>query len=178
MITPYRATVAPKPAHVCLRARALLLSTLGLTALAGFGLGQEKSRAKAQPTVVFVCEHGAARSVIAAAYFNKLAVERQLPFRAIARGTTPQENPSASTLAGLQRDGIVIRPDKPKGLTASEASDALRVVSFCPLPPSIKASRVDTFDDVPPPADGYDRSRDAVLKHVRELLDELAGQHR
>jgi rhodanese-related sulfurtransferase len=33
------------------------------------------------PTVVFVCEHGAAKSVIAAAFFNKLAADRHLPNR-------------------------------------------------------------------------------------------------
>jgi hypothetical protein len=31
-----------------------------------------------QPTIVFVCEHGAAKSLIATAYFNKLAAERRL----------------------------------------------------------------------------------------------------
>ena len=31
------------------------------------------------PAVMFVCEHGAAKSVIATAYFNKLAAERGLP---------------------------------------------------------------------------------------------------
>ena len=30
----------------------------------------------ASPRIVFVCGHGAAKSVIAAAYFNKLAAER------------------------------------------------------------------------------------------------------
>ncbi len=29
--------------------------------------------------VIFVCEHGAAKSVIATAYFNRLTVERGLP---------------------------------------------------------------------------------------------------
>src|SRR5215813_9354941 len=37
--------------------------------------------------VVFVCEHGAAKSVIATAYFNKLAAERGLAYRATFRGT-------------------------------------------------------------------------------------------
>lgn len=43
------------------------------------------------PTVVFVGEHGAAKSVIATAYFNKLAAERGLPYWATFRGTAPQE---------------------------------------------------------------------------------------
>jgi hypothetical protein len=37
---------------------------------------------RTQPAIVFVCEHGAAQSLIATAYFNKLAAERGLPYRA------------------------------------------------------------------------------------------------
>ena len=39
-----------------------------------------------RPAVIFVCEHGAAKSVVATAYFNKLASERGLPYRASFRG--------------------------------------------------------------------------------------------
>jgi arsenate reductase len=35
--------------------------------------------------IVFVCEHGSAKSVIAAAYFNRIVKERNLPFEAAAR---------------------------------------------------------------------------------------------
>jgi hypothetical protein len=41
-----------------------------------------KEPAPAAANVVFVCEHGAAKSVVASEYFNKLAAERG---RAIAR---------------------------------------------------------------------------------------------
>jgi protein-tyrosine-phosphatase len=34
------------------------------------------------PSIVFVCEHGAAKSLIATAYFNKLASERGMTVRA------------------------------------------------------------------------------------------------
>src|SRR5688572_249911 len=40
-------------------------------------------------TVLFVCEHGSAKSVVAAAHFNRIAADRGLPFRAISRGTAP-----------------------------------------------------------------------------------------
>src|SRR5215472_1637766 len=60
----------------------------------------------AKNTVVFVCEHGAARSVIAAAYFNRIAAERHLPYQAIARGTSAQEDLSVATVKGLESDGI------------------------------------------------------------------------
>src|SRR5258705_12607867 len=60
------------------------------------------------PAVVFVCEHGAAKSVIATAYFNKLAAERGLPFRATFRGTAPQEELSVRAVEGLKADGLSI----------------------------------------------------------------------
>jgi hypothetical protein len=40
--------------------------------------------------VIFVCEHGAAKSVIAAAYFNRLASQGNLALTAVARGTHPE----------------------------------------------------------------------------------------
>src|SRR5919106_666654 len=42
-------------------------------------------------TVLFVCPHGAAKSVMAAAYFGRLAAERGLAFRAECAGTEPEE---------------------------------------------------------------------------------------
>ena len=44
------------------------------------------------PRIVFVCEHGAAKSLIAAAYFNMLAAGRGLPARATFRGVDPQDD--------------------------------------------------------------------------------------
>jgi hypothetical protein len=49
---------------------------------------KEKSAVEA-PTILFICEHGAAKSVIAAAYFDILAGERGLKYRATFRGTNP-----------------------------------------------------------------------------------------
>jgi len=40
-------------------------------------------------TVVFVCQHGAAKSVLAATLLERLAAEQGLPLRALARGTEP-----------------------------------------------------------------------------------------
>jgi hypothetical protein len=47
----------------------------------------------APPVVIFVCEHGAAKSVIATAYFNKMAADRHLPYRAAFRGVNPPDEP-------------------------------------------------------------------------------------
>ena len=52
---------------------------LGVLAATASHAGDDKPAA----TVVFVCEHGAAKSVVAAAHFNRMARERGLAVRAI-----------------------------------------------------------------------------------------------
>jgi hypothetical protein len=42
---------------------------------------------EAPKTIMFVCEHGTAKSLIAASFFNRLAAEQKIGYRAIARGT-------------------------------------------------------------------------------------------
>ena len=153
---------------------AVLLSlSAGLPAVS-----QERSVSSPPKTVVFVCEHGAARSVIAAAWFNKLAAEKHLAYHAVARGVTPQEELSTSTVAGLRREGVDFAADKPSGLTKSEADSAVRVMAFFALPSSMKPKRPESTFEVPAPGDGYDQSRDAILVHVRALLDDLQGKQK
>lgn len=41
------------------------------------------------PTVLFMCPHGAAKSVLASAYFERLAKERGLNVRVESAGTEP-----------------------------------------------------------------------------------------
>jgi len=55
----------------------------------------------ASQTVLFVCEHGGAKSVIAAAHFNKIAKERGLPYRAVTLGTAPDADIPAGVRKGL-----------------------------------------------------------------------------
>ena len=73
------------------------------------GLAFQPSKT-ASPTVIFVCEHGAAKSVIATAYFNKLAAERGLKARATYRGVNPQAEHKG--YPGL-RDAIKAHVDRP-----------------------------------------------------------------
>src|SRR5262252_2600344 len=48
-----------------------------------------KGEASARPRVLFVCLHGAAKSVIAAAHFRRLAAAQGLAMDAVAAGTEP-----------------------------------------------------------------------------------------
>ena len=138
---------------------------------------QNPAAPAAPPAVVFVCEHGAAKSVIATAYFNKLARERGLPYRATFRGTDPQAELSVSALKGLREDGIEIPDGTPSIIAPADVERATHVFAIgCTLPSSATASgKAANWSDVPE-GEGYARTRDAIVKHVTALLDEL--QHK
>lgn len=134
-------------------------------------MGQAASTA---PTVVFVCEHGAAKSVIAATYFNKIAAERGLKARAVYRGVNPQADLSVSALKGLRDDGLT-PPDRQPSMIDDADVDAATVILAigCTLPSEATASgKASTWDDVPE-GQGYGATRDAIRKHVERLIDDL-----
>jgi arsenate reductase (thioredoxin) len=126
------------------------------------------------PEVVFVCEHGAAKSVIATAYFNKLAAERNLPVRATFRGTTPQDDLSVRAVAGLKEDGVAVPSGKPSAISDADVSGATHIFAIgCTLPDKAQRSgKAADWSDVPDDQ-GYGPMRDAIVRHVKELLDQL-----
>ena len=128
----------------------------------------------AAPRVVFVCEHGAAKSVIAAAYFNKIAAERGLPDRATYRGANPQAELSVSALKGLKEDGLTLPSAKPAPITSADVVAATHIFAIgCSLPAHATAGgKADSWDDVPEDQ-GYAAQRDAIKKHVERLIDDI-----
>jgi len=131
----------------------------------------------ADRSVIFVCEHGAAKSVIATAYFNKLAAERGLPFRATFRGTAPQENLSVRAVEGLKADGVPIPSGMPTAIADSDVAGATHIFAIgCTLPDNARRSgKAADWSDVPDDR-GYAAMRDAIVAHVKQLLDELAAR--
>ncbi len=131
---------------------------------------------KATGTVLFVCEHGSAKSVVAAAHFNRLAAERGLPYRAVSRGTAPDAAMAPPALQGLQGDGLLPGDPAPVQLRQSDLDDALRVVTFCDLPGDLAARSPVERWEVPPISGGYAASRDAMLARIKAMLDELPAE--
>jgi arsenate reductase (thioredoxin) len=124
--------------------------------------------------IVFVCEHGAALSVVSAAYFNKLARKQHLPFEAIARGTNPQEEIAVSARDGLKADGVPLTTRRPQALSIEDAAHARRIIAFCPLPARYsRVAPVESWSDVPPTGSNYALARDAILRYLQELMRRL-----
>ncbi len=125
-----------------------------------------------QPVIIFVCEHGAAKSIVAATYFNRLAEEQGLELRAIARGTNPDPELSESTVSGLLADEMAPVAVTPQKLWMHDIESAAQIVSFCELPSEYGyAIDIEYWDDVPPVSQDYDKARDAILKHLHHLLN-------
>jgi arsenate reductase len=125
-------------------------------------------------TVVFVCEHGAAKSVIAAALLERLAIERGDPVRALARGTEPDRHISAAVAARLLEEGIDVRGWQPRQLTQADLAPADRIVSFGPDLSSFLTAEGAPFErwhDVPPASEEFNAARAAILRRLPSLFD-------
>jgi protein-tyrosine-phosphatase len=125
--------------------------------------------------IVFVCLHGSAKSLIAAAHLERLAGARGLSVRAASLGLEPDAEVPSHVVAGLAADGFDVRGYVPRLASANELAAATRVVSFgCDLDSLVPSSvHIDRWDDLPMVSDGYALARDAIVARVETLLDDL-----
>jgi chromate transporter len=128
-------------------------------------------------TIVFLCQRGGAKSVMAASYFNRIAERTGLPFVAEAAAA---EEPYAEVLAPVVRllddEGIDVASYKPRRVEESDLRDAERIVGVdCNLdgltldPDSV----VERWDDVPKVGEDLEGSAAAIRRHVEALAAEL-----
>jgi arsenate reductase (thioredoxin) len=122
--------------------------------------------------IVFVCEHGAAKSIIAAAYFNKFAREKGLNLQAVARGTHPDQTLSPEALTGLRKDGLSPGESVPQKLSIADAEAAQRIITFCELPVEFQEKDIlERWDEIPPVSENYAKARDAIIDQIGHLLN-------
>lgn len=155
----------------------VLISSFVLT-FSAYGQTQEFGKQVEQtPVVIFVCEHGAAKSILSAALFNKLAGERGMNFRAIARGTNPDPEISPKVARGLDADGLVASEPAPKKISKADLAGANRVITFCALPEDYPGSiKVEYWNDVLPAIEDYGEARDKLAERINRLLKELKSK--
>jgi arsenate reductase len=155
--------------------------TLAIAALAAGGAAaipsaSDDSRA---PLVVFVCEHGSAKSLVAKSFFERMARERGLAARAASRGTVPDASVPPGVVELLRGDGFDVAAFQPQGLKEADVSAAARVVAIGADLGELGAkagTRLQRWDDVPPFAQGYPQARKVIVGHVDALLHELERQ--
>jgi len=128
-------------------------------------------------TILFVCQHGAAKSVVAAALCRRLARDAGLALDAVARGTEPDPALAPAAAAGLLAEGIDLGDERPQAVSGADVRSAWRVVSFGPDVPGTEAPgvAVERWADVPAVSEGYRAARDAIAGHLRALIAEAAS---
>jgi protein-tyrosine-phosphatase len=126
--------------------------------------------------VLFVCLHGAAKSVVAAAHFRRQAAARGLALGAVAAGVEPDPQMAPAAVKGLAEDGLSAAPDRPRPVTLYDLNTAARVVSFGCDVTARAGQPVDRWDDVPAVSDNYAAARERIVGRVERLVAELAGQ--
>lgn len=148
--------------------RYLLLGFMTLSAICN-GFAQD-STAK---NVIFICEHGSFRSVVAAAAFNKMAKDQGLNIRAVARGTLPNKEINPDVLSGLKQDGFSEITPAPQKITNGELEKAIYVVTFCTLPGDyhqpVSVEDWSNFTAI----ENYPALRDSIQTRIKLLIDNL-----
>jgi arsenate reductase (thioredoxin) len=132
------------------------------------------------PTVLFMCPHGAAKSVLASAYFQQLAKERGLNVRVESAGTEPDAAVSPAVATHLAREGYAVPVAKPRKASAEEVAAADVVISIgCDLSAlPVPRGQLRRWDEVPALSEDFNRADDAIRKRVIELVEELVrAQH-
>jgi protein-tyrosine-phosphatase len=135
----------------------------------------QAAKVSATSRVLFVCLHGAAKSVVAAAHFRRLARARGLSIDAVAAGTEPDPELAPAAVKGLAGEGLTAAPSRPRPVTLYDRDTAARIVSFgCDITPG-RGQRVDQWD-VPAVSEGYTAARDRIVANVERLVSELAAE--
>jgi protein-tyrosine-phosphatase len=130
----------------------------------------------ARPTVLFMCPHGAAKSVLASAYFIKAAKERGLNVRVLSAGTEPDPAVSVAVAKRITEQGLPVPIDKPRRVADEEFRNADVVISIgCDLK-GLPEPRglVQRWDEVPSPSENLDATDAAIRKRVQALIETLS----
>jgi protein-tyrosine-phosphatase len=128
-------------------------------------------------SVLFVCLHGAAKSVLAAADLHRLAAERGIDVSADSAGTEPDPEIAPGVVAALRAEGVDLGGRRPRPVSPADTARADRVVTFgCDLGDAMPAAvPVERWDDVPAVSENLPAARAAIRRHLDRLLDEYAA---
>lgn len=148
---------------------------LALLAIAPIGITAQPTAAQAPRPVLFVCEHGTVRSLLAKVLFDEFAAAIGLNMTAVSRGTRADSIVPPWMLQGLTNDRVVLGDWRPQTLQPSDLTNALYVVSFdVPAAATANASAPRAhWDNLPSVSRDYATGRDAIKVRVHQLVDSL-----
>lgn len=127
--------------------------------------------------IVFVCQHGYAKSLVAALHFQRKAEAFGLSVQVVARGVTPAPVVPPAIIAALKSDGFDVATYQPVALTVADIEAADRIISFGVDVPDSRGIST-RIDDVPALSEDYAKGRNRIVETLDSLLAELlTAQH-
>jgi len=137
-----------------------------------------KAPGKRAPRVLFVCLHGTVKSPIARELMRGQAKARGVSIKVQSRGVDPEEGASPEVAAALVRDGIAVKRDPLRVLTAADAVWADVVVYFDPLPFEVTGKDLRDWRDTPSANQHFAEALTIMRRRIGVLLDELERPRR
>lgn len=129
-------------------------------------------------TILFMCPHGAAKSVMARTYFQKLADQKGLNFFSSAAGPFPDDVTNPVIVKLLQNEGYDISDHKPRKVTADDINQALTVISIgCKIVDLPQTNKGIENWNVPMVSEDPEGSWQQIKQRVERLVSELETQN-
>jgi arsenate reductase len=143
------------------------------------GRETEGKAMEATRTVLFLCPHNAAKSLLAAAHFDRLAGEHGLSLRAASAGTEPADRPSPAVVAALREEGVDLAGYQPRAVDRGDLVAARLVVTMgCDVGDLVPlGAKVERWDDVPPVSQDLLVADAVIRRRVAALVSELAREN-
>jgi arsenate reductase len=128
-----------------------------------------------RPSVLFVCVHNAGRSQMAAAYLHHLSGGR---IEVRSAGSEPAETVNPAAVEAMLEEGLDIRAEKPKVLTAEAVKDSDVVITMgcgdtCPVFPGKRYEDWQLEDPAGRGVDAVRPIRDEIKSRIEALIAEL-----
>ena len=136
-------------------------------------------RASERRTVLFLCAQGGVKSVMAAAYFNRLAQENSLPYVAVsAAAEDPYPAVPEAVIDFLHAEGVSVRATEPRCVEEADLETASNVITIgCDLAaPHLGETEIERWDDVPRFSDDPEATAAAIQRHVATLFEVLSAR--
>ena len=146
-----------------------------LLAVAQSQLSAQQVATRPVKPVLFICEHGTVRSLLAKVLFEQYAAEVGLDMQAVSRGTRADSTVPPWMLQGLAADHVALGSWRPQTLLLGDLANASVVVTF-DLPLAATAgARVPQvhWDSLPSVSRDYATGREAIRVRVHQLVDSL-----
>jgi protein-tyrosine-phosphatase len=127
--------------------------------------------------VLFLCPHGAAKSVLAAAFCHQQATVQGLALQATCAGTEPDAEVAPHVRALLSAEGLALPIEQPQLVTAPMLAQAAYIISLGCDQDALPSTpqHWEHWDDVPPPSQDLHGAYARIQHYVAVWLASIEG---